>query len=52
MSLAAESESAMIDDQEKQTLQWLDEERTLKRATLPLVIFSRQSRPRPGEESQ
>ena len=44
LSLAAESDAAIIDDGHKQTLSWTDENGNMRRATLPLVIFSRQTR--------
>ena len=43
LSLAAESRTAIINDQFKQTLSWTDEEGKMRRATLPMVIFSRES---------
>lgn len=42
LSLAAESRSAVIDDRYTQVLTWTDQEGKIRRATLPLVIFSRQ----------
>lgn len=40
-SLAAEEEGAVIDDRQKQELTWTDAEGKRRRATLPLIIFSR-----------
>ena len=40
LSLATEDDAAVIDDQNKQELSWVDSEGTRRRATLPLVIFS------------
>jgi hypothetical protein len=42
LSIAADSETAIIDDRHKQTLSWTDENGNMRRATLPLVIFNRQ----------
>ncbi len=44
LSLAAESDAAIIDEGHKQTLSWTDENGNRRQATLPLVIFSRQTR--------
>jgi hypothetical protein len=41
LSIAAEDDTAAIDDSAKQTLQWTNESGTRLQATLPLVIFSR-----------
>jgi hypothetical protein len=41
MSLAAEDGAAVIDDRESQTLVWTDQAGGLRRATIPLVVFSR-----------
>jgi len=43
LSLAAEDETAVIDDRHKQELDWIDAEGTWRRATLPLVVFSSQA---------
>ena len=40
-SLAAEQPGAVIDDRHKQELTWTDAEGTHRRATLPLIVFSR-----------
>jgi hypothetical protein len=40
MSLAAEDDAAVIDDQSKQELWWIDAAGTRRQATLPLVVFS------------
>jgi hypothetical protein len=40
-SLAAEEQGAVIDDRHKQELSWEDAEGNRRRATLPLIIFSR-----------
>jgi hypothetical protein len=40
-SLAAEEQGAVIDDRHKQELTWTDAEGTRRRATLPLIVFSR-----------
>jgi hypothetical protein len=40
LSLATEDDAAVIDDQNKQELSWVDSEGKRRRATLPLVIFS------------
>ena len=41
LSIAAEDDTAAIDDHAKQTLEWTDESGMRRQATLPLVIFSR-----------
>jgi hypothetical protein len=41
LSIAAEDDMAAIDDRAKQTLEWTDDDGVRRRATLPLVIFSR-----------
>ncbi|HEY3455799.1 MAG TPA: DUF3375 domain-containing protein [Bryobacteraceae bacterium] len=43
LSIAADSETAIIDDRHKQTLSWTDESGNMRRATLPLVIFNREA---------
>lgn len=43
LSIAADSEAAVIDDKYKQTLFWTDENGNRRQATLPLVIFNRQT---------
>ena len=43
LSLAVESDGAVIDDQHKQELFWTDASGTPRRATMPLVIFTRQA---------
>ncbi len=50
MSLAAESRSAVIDDGSKQTVSWTDTAGIKRRATMPLVIFSRRAKPRVESE--
>jgi hypothetical protein len=45
LSLAAEDGAALIDDGRTQTLSWTDPAGSRRRATLPLVIFSRAGRP-------
>ena len=40
LSLATEDDAAVIDDQTKQELSWVDAGGVRRRATLPLVIFS------------
>jgi hypothetical protein len=44
LSLAADDESAIIDDRQKQTLCWTDGDGNRRQATLPLVIFTRRVR--------
>lgn len=44
LSLAAASPSALIDDEQKQTVLWLDQDGRHRRAAIPLVIFSRRLR--------
>jgi Protein of unknown function (DUF3375) len=44
LSIAAEEDTALIDDGAKQTLEWTDEGGNRRQATLPLVIFSRMRR--------
>jgi hypothetical protein len=41
LSLAAEQPGAVIDDCHKQELTWIDSEGAHRRATLPLIVFSR-----------
>ena len=41
LSLAADDDTAVIDDQDKQELSWIDSTGTRRQATLPLVVFSR-----------
>lgn len=41
LSLAAEDGRALIDDEQKQTLAWTDAGGTLRRATVPLVVYGR-----------
>ena len=43
LNLAAESDKAVIDDAHQQTLLWTDEFGIQRRATLPLVVFTRAS---------
>jgi hypothetical protein len=41
LSLAADNEAAVIDDRERRTIIWEDEEGRRRQAVLPLVIFAR-----------
>ena len=41
LSLAAESDKAVIDESSQQTVLWTDRSGTQRRATLPLVVFTR-----------
>jgi hypothetical protein len=41
ISLAAESDKAIIDESHQQTVSWTDRSGTQRRATLPLVVFTR-----------
>jgi hypothetical protein len=41
LSLATEEDGAVIDDRHKQEIFWTDESGTPRRATMPLVVFSR-----------
>jgi flagellar motility protein MotE (MotC chaperone) len=41
LSIAADSDTAIIDDRNKQILSWTEESGNMRRATLPLVIFNR-----------
>jgi hypothetical protein len=41
LSLAAEEQGAVIDDRNKQVLSWQDASGNRRRATLPLIVFSR-----------
>lgn len=43
LSIAADSDAAIIDDKHKQTLVWTDQQGNLRQATLPLIIFGRQA---------
>ncbi|HKE25899.1 MAG TPA: DUF3375 domain-containing protein [Bryobacteraceae bacterium] len=43
MSLAADDDTAVIDDSHKQTLWWTDESGARRQATLPLVLFGRKA---------
>jgi flagellar motility protein MotE (MotC chaperone) len=43
LSLAAEERTTVIDDKSRESLCWTDRAGTLRRATLPLVIFTRQT---------
>jgi hypothetical protein len=47
-SLVAEDREAIIDDAQRKTLTWMDEELHSRQATLPLVIFCRASHPVAG----
>jgi len=40
LSLAADDDTAVIDDQHKQELSWIDSTGTRRQATLPLVVFN------------
>jgi Protein of unknown function (DUF3375) len=40
LSLASEDDAAVIDDQQKQELSWVDSGGKHRRATLPMVIFT------------
>ncbi len=41
LSLAAENGHAVIDDEHRQTVDWVDQTGVQRRATVPLVVFSR-----------
>lgn len=41
LSVAADTEDAVIDDTSRQTIDWTDEDGNRRQATLPLVIFTR-----------
>jgi hypothetical protein len=41
LSLAADDEAAIIDDRERRTVVWVDDEGRRRQAVLPLVIFAR-----------
>ncbi|MCK6535655.1 MAG: DUF3375 domain-containing protein, partial [Polyangiaceae bacterium] len=41
MSLAVDDRRAMIDENRSEAVAWTDSEQTLRRATMPLVIFTR-----------
>lgn len=44
LSIAAEDRAAVIDDTGRQTITWVDDEGTLRQATMPLVIFNQRLR--------
>ena len=41
LSLAADDPRALIDDEEKQTISWIDRAGCERKATVPLVVYSR-----------
>jgi hypothetical protein len=41
LSLAASDSTSVIDDAQRQTLTWTDEDGTVRQGTLPLVVFCR-----------
>jgi hypothetical protein len=41
LSLAVDDEAAIIDDRERRTVVWVDDEGRRRQAVLPLVIFAR-----------
>jgi hypothetical protein len=45
LSLGAEDRKAVIDDTQTQTLIWIDESGKIRQATLPLIIFNRETQP-------
>lgn len=47
MSLAAESDTATIDDRARETIFWFDESGTGRCATMPMIIFSRRPQSAP-----
>jgi len=49
LSLAAEDETSIIDDVQRQTLMWHEDQGHARQATLPLVIFCRPVSAKPTE---
>ena len=41
LTLAADDPRALIDDDEKQTISWIDPAGCERKATVPLVVYSR-----------
>jgi hypothetical protein len=50
LTIAAEDETSIIDDLQRQTMSWFEEEGNKRQATLPLVVFCRPVAPTSAEE--